>query len=205
MEPLRVGPPQGSSASTYLVAVAEQGREDVLQQRQDVLVGLEQAGQRLQPHHARVRALRDWGAQSRSSGPRTSHPAFRALQPSLIHSTFTHSLHPSLIHSVLHSFTPPFTHSLHLHSVLHSFTQPSLRPSLHPSLIHSVLNSILNSILHSFTPSLRPPPTPPPLGGGGGGSGLTVLDLLHDGGLEADLVGAVVQAVGLVQVLHLPV
>ena len=136
MEPLMVAPPQGSSASTYLVAVAEQGREDVLQQRQDVLVGLEQAGQRLQPHHARVRALRDWGAQSRSSGPRTSHPAFRALQPSLIHSTlhssFTHSLYPSLIHSTLHSFT---------------------QPSLRPSLIHSTFTP---SITPSFTHSLRP-------------------------------------------------
>ena len=159
VEPLRVGPPQGSSASTYLVAVAEQGREDVLQQRQDVLVGLEQAGQRLQPHHARVRALRDWEAQSRSSGPRTSHPAFRALQPSLIHSTFTHSLHPSLIHS---TFTPSFTHSLNLHSVhhsvLHSFTHPSLiHSTFTPSFTHSLnLHSVHHSILHSFTPSLTP-------------------------------------------------
>lgn len=44
----------------YLIAVTEHGGENVLQQGQDVLVGLEQTPHGLQLHHLRVRALRDW-------------------------------------------------------------------------------------------------------------------------------------------------
>lgn len=44
----------------YLIAVAEHGGENVLQQGQDVLVGLEQTPHGLQLHHLCVRALCDW-------------------------------------------------------------------------------------------------------------------------------------------------
>lgn len=44
----------------HLVAVTEHGGENVLQQRQDVLVGFEQTPHGLQLHHLRVRALCDW-------------------------------------------------------------------------------------------------------------------------------------------------
>lgn len=39
---------------TDLVAVAEHGREDLLQQRQDVFVRLEETGRLLQLHHVHV-------------------------------------------------------------------------------------------------------------------------------------------------------
>lgn len=45
---------------SYLVAVAEHGREDRLQQGQDVFVRLEQTAHRLQLDHAAVRPLGDW-------------------------------------------------------------------------------------------------------------------------------------------------
>lgn len=43
----------------HLIAVTEHGGENVLQQGQDVLVGLEQTPHGLELHHLRVRALCD--------------------------------------------------------------------------------------------------------------------------------------------------
>lgn len=44
---------------SYFIAVAEHGREDALQQRQHVFIGLEQAAHRLQLHHVAVGTFSD--------------------------------------------------------------------------------------------------------------------------------------------------
>ena len=51
------GPLAHCTIWTYLVAVAEHGGEDVLQQGQDMFIGLEQTPHRLEPRHAVVGAL----------------------------------------------------------------------------------------------------------------------------------------------------
>lgn len=52
---------------TDLIAVTEHGREDVLQEGEDVLVGLEQTPHGLQLHHLRIWPLRDWGVTKESA------------------------------------------------------------------------------------------------------------------------------------------